>query len=262
MKTVGHTIICAAFLITGFSNAHAVSIFGTYTSGSELDTPGTVTDGGPGSVSASISRSNFNADAGFLSTSTYLPELTAYANNPSVENDDDRTWGHAQAYRVFNNSGPGPINLNVSLHGIVNDGTDTGSYVLADVWIYGGSTFEVVSGPQCSDGTYNSRYMFEQTYFCGNRTDRANLYIGSDGDITIPHMLTIDTTGNFGVYAILRANAKGGSADATQTLKLDFENDEFITALDAPSAVPLPATVWLFGARLLGLLGFSRKKNI
>ncbi len=44
----------------------------------------------------------------------------------------------------------------------------------------------------------------------------------------------------------------------------DFGGNSFSTRLrqiSAPSAVPLPASVWLFGSGLIGLLGISRRKR-
>jgi hypothetical protein len=267
MNALDRIFIALAITIAGFSNAHAAPTFGAMASGSELDTPGILTDGGAGSSSASISSGNYGADASFVANSTYLPELTAFAINPSIDNDDDRTFGHAEAYQVFNNTGTGPINLNISLHGIIDDGVGTDSYVLADIWVYGGSDFEVVTGSQCSDGSFRSRYLFDSTYFCGSRLQSANLYIDSDGETTLLNLLTFDPGASFGVYGILRTNAKGGTSDATQTLALNFENDDFISAVNIPPMPPLPTTVpspapiWLFGTAMIGWVGFSKRKS-
>lgn len=88
--------------------------------------------------------------------------------------------------------------------------------------------------------------------------------MGDEGDSTLLDILTFNVNAGdlFGVYGILlRANAKGGIADATQTLRLDFEDDIFITAVARPSPIPTPAAVWLLGAGMIGLLGFRHKKN-
>ena len=92
------------------------------------------------------------------------------------------------------------------------------SFVLADVFVYGGSTFEVQEGPICEDGSLG-RFMFDGTYFCGLRLGRSNLFI-PNGDVTVPGLVAFAANAGqtFGVYAILRANSSGGTADATQTL--------------------------------------------
>lgn len=44
----------------------------------------------------------------------------------------------------------------------------------------------------------------------------------------------------------------------TEIFSLDFSN---ATVVDSPSAVPVPAAVWLFGSGLLGLVGVARRKK-
>jgi len=59
-------------------------------------------------------------------------------------------------------------------------------------------------------------------------------------------------TNNFdlsGAFIITAGNDFGSSAFSTRLLDVS-----------APSAIPLPAAVWLFGSGLLGLLGISRRK--
>jgi len=244
MKLLG-SLLALGILLASLPDAHAVPMFGAKVSGSELDT-GIQTDGGPGSASASISEANYNADAGFAPIVTYLPELTAFSQNASQQNDDDITNATAEAFQVFTSSTSQTITLNVNLHGIIVGD----AFVLADVFVYGGSDFEVFESPICPDSSLG-KFLFDGTYFCGSRLDRSNLFIDS-GDVTLPDLLSFDVSAgaDFGVYAILRAGSRAGSADATQTLSLEFSDDEFISVVEIPS-VPEPGTSGLLA------LGFA-----
>lgn len=248
MKLPGRLFACLGILLAGLSDAHAIPMFGAKASGSELDTPGIQTNGGSGSASASINESNFNADAGFPPIVTYLPELTAFSRNASQENDDDITNATAEAYQVFRSSTTQTIELNVNLHAvIVGD-----AFVLADVFVYGGSDFELFGSSICPDSSLG-KFLFDATYFCGSRLDRSNLFINS-GDVDLPDLLSFDVSAgaDFGVYAVLRASSRAGSADATQTLSLEFSDDEFISVVETPS-VPEPGTSALFALGLAAL---------
>jgi hypothetical protein len=249
MKLLGRLLACSGILLACFSDAHAVPMFGAKASGSELDTPGVQTDGGPGSASASINQSDFNADAGFPPIVTYLPELTAFSQNASQSNDDDITNATAEAYQVFRSSTTQMIDLNVNLHGIITGD----AFVLADVFVYGGSGFELFDSPICSDSSLG-KFLFDGTYFCGSRLGRSNLFIDS-GDVMRPDLLSFDVSAGaeFGVYAILRASSRAGSADATQTLSLQFSNDEFISVVEIPVAEPGTFALLALGLGALGL---------
>jgi hypothetical protein len=246
MKLLG-SLLALGMILASVPDAHAAPMFGAKVSGSELDTPGTQTDGGAGSASASINEANFNADASFPAIVTYLPELTAFSQNASQQNDDDITNATAEAYQVFASSTSQTIELNVNLHGIILGD----AFVLADVFVYGGPDFEVIDSPICPDNSLGQSLFNGEAYFCGSRLDRSNLFINSAGDTNLPDDLSFDVTAGaeFGVYAILRASSRAGSADATQTLSLEFMDDEFISPVEIP--VPEPGTSGLLA------LGFA-----
>ena len=262
MKHSASYFLLAAIVISLDQSAHAVSTFGAKTRGSDLFV-GTFLDGGVGSASASISHPLFNADANFVAGSTYLPELTAFSTNPVKNNSDDLTSAVAEAFQVFSSPVGQTVDLNVNLHGIVNDGSSEDSYVLADIYVYGGSGFEVFGSSACSDDSFRSRFLFDGTYFCGTRLERSNLFIPV-GDVTLTDLLSFDVAPGelFGVYGILRAVSAGGSANATQTLSLNFTDDEFINVVNTPSAIPIPAAVWLFGAGIIGIFGIANRRRI
>lgn len=243
MKVRSPMLVCSAVLILTVATAHAaVPDFGAKATGSELIS-GIVQDGGPGSSSASISQANFNADASFVATSTYLPELRAFSRNTTASNDDDITSSEAEAYQVFSSSVAQTIDLNVSLHGIVVDGSIDTSGVLANVFVYGGTSFEATDTSICPDGRLG-QFIFDGVYFCGTRLGRANLFIPV-GDVTLSQVLTFDVAAGetFGVYGTLLAISSDGSADATQTLSLSFADDEFITPVTIPDTGTLAVSI-------------------
>jgi hypothetical protein len=262
MNTIGRLTASAGLALFYLSSAHAVSTFGAMATGNELFTPGQVVDGGAGSASAAISTSNFSASASFLPGSTYLPELSAYAINTTASNSDDRTGATAEAYQVFTSTIAQTVEIDVSLHGIIDDfGSETSSYLLADVFVFAGMDFRVSDSYECSPGVFNGFYVFDGTKFCGRQVDRTNLFISDPGEFTVQDLLSFDLAAGemFAIYGILRANAKGGEADGSQTLSMNFRDAEFVTVETIPSAVPLPGATWLFGAGLLGVFGFARK---
>lgn len=272
MNLVGRIITCSSILILSVSGVQAAPFFGAMTGGDNLEPRLFEEDGGAGFLSSSSSAvaasgDRFSASANFVDGSTFLPELGASATSTLRENDDDKTAGRAEAYRVFT-AAPGElIQLDVMLDGDIFDSTpDSRSTALADVFVYGGPNFEVVDGSQCSDGSFNSKFLFDGTYFCGSRLERANLFIAGDGE----NQQLTDTLsffasgGSFGVLATLSVVARDGEADFSQTLGLRFQDDSFITPLgvEPPSAIPVPAAVWLFATALIGLAGFSKRKII
>jgi len=54
-------------------------------------------------------------------------------------------------------------------------------------------------------------------------------------------------------------NVSGSYSDFPTDFSEGFNTTDLTTA---PSTVPVPATIWLFGAALLGLFGFNRRKSL
>ena len=234
MEFSKRVLLTGGILIACCTAAHAAAPgFGAKASGSELNS-GIVEDGGPGISSASVSQPDYTADASFLPSSTYLPELKAFSTNTTPENDDDITGSQAQAYQTFTSATAQTIDLTVSLHGIVTDGALDTSGVLADIFVYGGSAFDVLDSPICPDGRLGE-FMFDGVYFCGARLGRANLFIPV-GDLTLGQTLSFSVAAGetFGVYGTLQAISSDGTADATQTLSLSFADDTFVSPLGVP----------------------------
>ncbi len=96
-----------------------------------------------------------------------------------------------------------------------------------------------------------------------------------------PNAVTRDTTGNTlfyrydpnlilppneGLFLSVLTDTTGFDLSGAFTIyaQNDFGASVFSTSLkgvSAPSAVPLPAAIWLFGSGLIGLLGISRRKQ-
>ena len=260
MKIFRQLLACIILLLVYSQAAHAVSTFGVMASGSDLDPESSDQDGGAGSSSASVNGPTYRSEASLNSTSTYLPTLKAESQSSGALGDDDFTQSTAQAYQSFTSSITQTIQLNISLDAMVTSlNTDLSNpFVLADIWVYGGSDFSV-SGSFCSPG----KFTFDSVYLCGDRLGWSNLFIDETTSQSMLDALIFDVAAgqNFGIYGILRANSRDGTADAFNTLSLNFEDDEFIRAVATPSLVPLPATAWLFATGMFGLIGFMRKKS-
>ena len=65
-------------------------------------------------------------------------------------------------------------------------------------------------------------------------------------------LLPLDATGNTNGNVILRIDLLNSGYAALDNF--------LIVASDTPGEIPIPATVWLFGTGIFGLLGLSRKK--
>jgi len=275
MNTIGRAIICTVFLFTCFSNAHAVSTFGTFTRGGDLEPVSSFQqDGGEGAASASVSFATYSAEAGFDQPSTYLPILKAESTGLDSLFDDDRTNAEAMAYQAFTSAIDQTISLNIRLdsdvfnlpvNGSLPEGT---SGALANVFVYGGPGFSVNDG-FCSGG----KFTFDGIYLCGQRKGQSthipgasfsNLFNGGANPVELDVFTFSVLAGeSFGIFAELSAGSFRGFADAFDTLTMSFEDDEFISAVNIPSmsVIPLPATAWLFGTALIGLFGFKRQRR-
>ncbi len=278
MNIIGRAVICTGFIFTCIPNAHAVSTFGVKATGGDLEPVSSFQqDGGEGSSSASVSFTTYRAEASFDPLSTYLPILKAESTGLDSLFDDDRTNAEAMAYQEFTSAIDQTISLNIRLDSDVFNLPDDGtlpagrSSVLANVFVYGdGGPGSTVNDGYCSPG----KFTFDGVYLCGQRKGQSSdnpglnysnlINRGSDPVVLDIFTFSVVAGENFGIFAELSAGSFRGFADAFSTLTLGFEDDEFISAVNTPSmsVVPLPAAVWLFGTALLGIAGFSRRKDI
>ena len=267
MNHFGRIAIVVASSLLFFSSAHAISTFGTYAQGSDLDPDsGFLQDGGEGSSSAAVSFTTFRAEADFDPLSTYLPLLKAESDGSGALFDDDRTQAYAEAYQVFTSASNQTIQLDIRLDSVVTNSAGGTSSVLSDIYVIGGSDFRL-DDFFCSSGQRGDMGI----YLCGERIATSssglsfsNLFNGGSSPLLLDTLtFTVGAGETFGILATLSAGSFQGTADAFNTLSLEFEDDSGIRALTIPDVgqVPLPAAVWMFGAGLLGLLGFTQKKK-
>ena len=72
--------------------------------------------------------------------------------------------------------------------------------------------------------------------------------------------ITLNNGDEFYVLAALTASADGAGAiaDAFSTFEMSFDTTELVAA----SAVPVPASVWLFCSGVTGLIGMARRRSV
>ena len=265
MKFNAGILLCSGILIAYISSANAVPMFGTKATGSDLvPDSGFLEDGGPGSSSASVSFTTFSAEASFAPTSTYLPILKAKSEGEDATFDDDRTQANAEAYQAFTSSIAQTISLDINLTSTVTNASGGTSGVLSNVYVIGGADFSVNDG-FCRPGEFT----FDGVYLCGTqiseRTPKgirwSNLFNGGDApSLTETLVFSVGAGESFGIFAELSAGSFKGTADAFNTLSMQFEDDTFIEVIETPSAaVPEPSVFALLGVGLAGM-GFARGK--
>jgi hypothetical protein len=256
-------LACTILSIAYSSSSHAISTFGAQASGDNLEPRISLENGGVGSTSASVNSGGFFSAEASLGGSTFTPILKAKSQSTGATSDDAFTTGTAAAYQTFRNTSSTTLDvvLNITLDALVsNEATALArSSVLADIFVDGGSEFDVIDSPICSDGRLGRAMFLGDAYFCGQNLERANLFTRVDDTLVDTLLFSVAPGEFFGVYGILYANSRDGTADAFNTLTMAFEDDTFIEGFASPSPVPIPAALWLFGSAL-GLMGVIRRK--
>lgn len=278
MVRIARRLILSGILLLGFTHAQAVSVtpWGAQVRGNDLETGKSDEVGGVGFTTANVSNlPEYRADAG-LGGVTFTPVLKAEASNPNSLGPDDRTSSIAEAYQRFRNTSLSTLNvrLDITLDAdFTSTGPDADSFALADVFVFGGSAFDIIDSPICDNGRLGQSMMLGDAYLCGQRFGRANMFLETDplsptssGSLDRTLLFSVEPGEFFGVYGILTANAIDGSSDAFNTLSMEFDDSskQSLEASGIPqtSPIPLPAAVWLFGTGVLGILGFRRKSKI
>ena len=255
MVSTKNILAISSLALLSITNAYAVSTFGAYTYGSDLDPSIRAEDGGAGFSSAAVNELTFGSSA-TIGGATYTPILKAWSESHNAPVDDDITQSKASAYQVYTSSISQTITLDLSLHGIESlDGTPLSlSQIAANIEVRGGSFF-YVSDSYC----WNNTYAFG-SYLCGDKLGFKQLTI-SGGEETVLGSLSFDVTAGeqFSVFGHLYADSRDGSADAFHTFQTSFTDDTYIKAV--VSAVPVPAAAWLFGSGLIALVGFAKRKK-
>lgn len=286
-RTVFACLIC---LTMGSSQAATINVgaIGALTKGGLW---GSHTDGGFGTTSASVSGNQATTQSitgTMLNSHTYsanasfnwgelTPVLKAESHYAGGDGDDPSISASAYAYQAYqNNSGASQTyTIDLTLHGIVNNGSSSSNYIDALFQVYAGSHI-VDNRSDCSSSTdcYQLRPDLGFTYSGYAFADGAALvdrnevfsYIDiTSGEQTLTETVsfTVAAGEEFMIFAGLKALTFGGDADAAHTFTMAFRDTSNLTALGNPntSPVPVPAAVWLFGSGLVGLMGFKRRKD-
>lgn len=300
MISISRSLLVGASLLFIASNGQADPIllpsFGAWAQGQDLEpTSINISDGGPGTSNASVSFGTFDVESTYDPNSTYLPTLRARANGLGATVDDDRTSTEAVAYEIFTSDVAQTIDLQLTLDSTLSLRTPLAigrpypsAGVILDIWVFLDPVFDTFfcsGGERMSFGTYICGE--EVAYSNTGHTTRWREVEDAQGNVIDIEQITrgsdnmVDTLAfevgagqQFGIYAELSASAFQGTADAFNTASLEFlalrdssniaaisPPDELPLLIGTPSEIPLPAAVWMFGAGLIGLFGFARKKT-
>ncbi len=214
-------------------------------------------DGGEFSTSAVSSENTYGSASSSAtytgSTSTYLPILKVNTSSGVFKRASANAFG-VQGYTY--SGAATSITLDFNLHGSV--GSNPSGYesneLRADIAVITSSSLEWF--PHFSSLVFE---FADPEAVVGNES----VFLASDGlDQNVSSSITFDVIDGLDFYVIasMGANAQNGFADASSTLNLQFQNDAGLSAV-ATSAVPVPATVWLFGSGLVGLVSLARRKT-
>jgi len=249
-----------AFSIAVVSETGIVNGYGTYAyayagesmvSGGELSSSATASKVGSGASAT--------ASAMYVGSTSYLPELKVTGSSAVGQQASAHAFG-AQGYHYA--GGAESITLNFNLHGSVGD-NDSGSATNA----LGVSIAVIDSGALWSPGhlTWETDFgtLIYETVGGAVLGEVVNLSIADGNDQNATGSITFDVSEgtDFYVVASMRAIAKNGFVDASNTFTMTFSDNTGLKAASV-SAVPVPAAAWLFGTGLLGFVGARKRKSV
>ncbi len=262
----GSAAVIVLFVISFSANAAIVSGYGVSASASTSpDCPlgcnggsnELVTDGGEFATAATAEVNNATATgfgSGSFGGSAFTPLLRASATSPLGASTQGFALTTAVQGYTFTGATTTSFSLFVELHGTTNEPdfssdarirSDLAVYILPDapfVTHFGTLIFEYVALTPGAELLANESLFLS----AGLGTDLASTTLN----------FSLDPGDEIYVFANLSARAsRGGSADATNTLSMTFNDASLLQA----TVVPVPAAVWLFGSALIGLLGIRRR---
>ena len=260
------TIITTILCLSTFANAHAAIISG-YGAVADVGTyddcgviclrPGGLNDqivnGGEFATSASAVINNGTATSSASVSFTgdiFSPVLTARSESPVGSNNASDAIATAVQGWTYTGGTAEDYSINLALSGSINRLTGTAEGIIegrAAVYLFPDATFD----------TNFSSFIFEEVPGRGTLLDQDQMFLTPFLDL---RNATLDFTANPGddIFIWMQLETKserGAIVDATSTFEMSFSDgntallDETITT----ATVPLPATLWLFGAGLVGL---------
>lgn len=211
-------------------------------------------------------RGNAKSEASLTgSASTPVLRAEAFARVDKAVFNPDKRGAFASAFGVqgYTYSGTDTtLNLDATLVGSLFDPDNSDwARIRGVVAVFQTDPFEFQSDEAALVAELGAQYA--QT--TGGTDARMQFDLLSTGSIAQMQSISFDVTDGdqFYVWAWLRAgatssNSASGSAEAFNSLTMTFQD---ANGLQAASAVPVPAAVWLFGSGLIGLIGIARRKK-
>jgi len=193
-----------------------------------------------------------------LTGDTYLPVLKAQTSADPAKAAFAQAFG-SQGF-TYTGATSTTISLDINLHGSIGiydaNASSTDDLVAAVAVILGSEmewyTYDIglLSAEIASGRTVGLEYL--------TIAPDDGLGVGINTSTTIS--FNPDPGMDFFVVASLTAHSLNGYANGWNTLTMAFDDDAGLTAASAGS-VSEPATMWLFGAALAGLVGVRKRKT-
>jgi len=251
------TLLCISY------SANAVLIYGTRASTSIADCPSFCTNFtfGPTLGGEGITNTGVSSVSGFRGDASASAQLTGGLNTPVLKAKSE--FG-VQGYTY--NGPDGSLTLNIDLDGLVTDldSDPIETKVFMEVVLYDTENFYFTSHRPTLD------FEAGATPLTQNDIDESEASVLLQLDYSNPTndsgQISIDvvTGDEFYIWAFLRAESESGlniaSADAFNTGTMNFLGNPDLVAA-SPSAIPVPAAIWLFGSGFIGLAGLARRRQ-
>lgn len=177
--------------------------------------------------------------------------------NPAAVTDANGEW-----FELFN-----PTSDSINLSGISLSDAGSNSHLISnsnDLWVNSGSYFVMArNGTSLNNGGFTADYVYSN-FTLGNSSDQIIFSEGTN------ELLRFDYSSGFvangSSMKLLSESMLAGNYAASTSAYGDGDfgtpGTEGTYAFSvAPSAVPLPSALWLFGSGLMGLIGLTRRKS-
>lgn len=183
--------------------------------------------------------------------------ITEIMANPSAVSDTDGEW-----FELFN-----PTSASINLSGITLSDDGSNSHIISDsgdLWLDSGNYFVMArNDSSSSNGGFTADYIYSG-FTLGNSSDQIIFSEGVNELLRFDYGSGFVTNGasmellsesmlasNYAASTSVYGDGDFGSPGAEGTYAFSV----------APSAVPLPNALWLFGSGLLGFIGLMRRQS-